>query len=142
MLLPFLLVLALLYSAVSTGGSTTVNINDYTSFYGEVVTVSNDIIIYPYGVKQMAVQSGAQGDTPATAIVMANLDPDDDTQNPHTALVDGNYVYRVQIEVTPGGYDFVDNSISDEDGTPDKGTHSNFAKQQGGPDSVFDTLTE
>jgi len=38
--------------------------------------------------------------------------------------------------------DYVDNNTSDEDGSADKGTHSNFTAQQYGPDSINDTLTE
>ncbi|RLC66535.1 MAG: hypothetical protein DRH97_06290, partial [Chloroflexi bacterium] len=38
--------------------------------------------------------------------------------------------------------DFVDSDVSDVDESGDKGSHSNFASQQGGPDSVYDTLTE
>jgi len=38
--------------------------------------------------------------------------------------------------------DPVDDNTSDVDSTPDKGTHSSFASQQAGPDSVYDTLTE
>ena len=38
--------------------------------------------------------------------------------------------------------DPVDNDTSDVDSSPDKGTHSSFASQQAGPDSVYDTLTE
>lgn len=34
------------------------------------------------------------------------------------------------------------NTTSNIDGSSDKGTHSNFADQQVGPDDVFDTLTE
>jgi hypothetical protein len=34
------------------------------------------------------------------------------------------------------------NSLSNDDSSPDVGTHSNFAAQQYGPDSVYDTLTE
>ncbi|MEM2293404.1 MAG: hypothetical protein QXX41_09025 [Nitrososphaerota archaeon] len=37
--------------------------------------------------------------------------------------------------------DYVDN-ISNVDGSPDKGTHSNFTAQQYGPDGVYDTLME
>ena len=37
---------------------------------------------------------------------------------------------------------YVDNNISDVDGSPDKGAHSNFSNQQAGPDSLSDTLTE
>jgi serine protease len=40
------------------------------------------------------------------------------------------------------GYDYVDNSVSDVDASADKGTHSNFAAQQYGPDLINDTLTE
>jgi hypothetical protein len=39
-------------------------------------------------------------------------------------------------------YDFVDNSMSNVDSSPDKGTHSNFTAQQYGPDLINDTLTE
>ncbi|MGY5865825.1 MAG: hypothetical protein RTV41_14575, partial [Candidatus Thorarchaeota archaeon] len=38
--------------------------------------------------------------------------------------------------------DFVDSNLSDIDSSPDIGTHSNFASQQAGPDSTYDTLTE
>jgi len=38
--------------------------------------------------------------------------------------------------------DFVDNNISNVDSSADKGTHSNFAAQQAGPDLINDTLTE
>jgi len=37
--------------------------------------------------------------------------------------------------------DYVD-EMSDEDLSPDKGSHSEFPAQQEGPDSIFDTLTE
>ena len=37
---------------------------------------------------------------------------------------------------------FVYNSNSDIDSSPNKGTHSNFNAQQYGPDSSYDTLTE
>jgi len=47
-----------------------------------------------------------------------------------------------KVSVSGYGYDFVDNNDSDEDDSPDKGTHSNFTAQQYGPDSVYDTLTE
>jgi hypothetical protein len=40
------------------------------------------------------------------------------------------------------GCDYVDSDTSDVDGVPDIGTHSAFAAQQYGPDSVFDTLME
>ncbi len=39
-------------------------------------------------------------------------------------------------------YDFVDNSMSNVDSSPDKGTHSNFTAQQYGPDLINDTLAE
>jgi hypothetical protein len=39
-------------------------------------------------------------------------------------------------------YDYVDNNISNVDSSADIGTHSAFAAQQVGPDSVYDTLTE
>ncbi len=38
--------------------------------------------------------------------------------------------------------DFVDDNTSNVDSSADKGTHSNFANQQAGPDSVYDILTE
>jgi hypothetical protein len=38
--------------------------------------------------------------------------------------------------------DFVDSAVSDVDGSPNKGTHSNFTAQQYGPDGIYDTLTE
>jgi len=38
--------------------------------------------------------------------------------------------------------DYVDNNSWDEDGSADKGTHSNFTAQKYGPDLVNDTLTE
>jgi hypothetical protein len=38
--------------------------------------------------------------------------------------------------------DFVDTNTSNVDGSPSKGTHSNFAAQQVGPDSIYDMLTE
>jgi hypothetical protein len=38
--------------------------------------------------------------------------------------------------------DFVDNNLTDLDGVPDKGTHSNFTRQQAGPDYLYDVLTE
>ncbi len=38
--------------------------------------------------------------------------------------------------------DFVDNNESDVDSSPDRGSHSNFAAQQYGPDGNCDTLTE
>lgn len=34
------------------------------------------------------------------------------------------------------------NSISNIDGSPDKGQHSNFGNQQGEPDNLFDTISE
>jgi hypothetical protein len=37
---------------------------------------------------------------------------------------------------------YVDSSTSNVDGSPNIGTHSNFANQQSGPDSLFDTLLE
>ncbi|MGD8565962.1 MAG: PKD domain-containing protein, partial [Candidatus Bathyarchaeota archaeon] len=39
-------------------------------------------------------------------------------------------------------YDYVDNNISDVDGSPDLGNHSNFTAQQYGPDLIYDVLTE
>ena len=44
--------------------------------------------------------------------------------------------------VTTSSYNFVDNSISDVDSTPDRGTHSNFTAQQAGPDLISDRLDE
>jgi hypothetical protein len=38
--------------------------------------------------------------------------------------------------------DYVDSNTSNVDGSPSRGTHSNFTAQQYGPDSVYDTLTE
>ena len=38
--------------------------------------------------------------------------------------------------------DAVDNDTSDVDASPDLGSSSNFADQQSGPDSTYDTLTE
>ncbi len=38
--------------------------------------------------------------------------------------------------------DYVDSDSSNEDGSGDKGTHSDFSAQRAGPDSVVDTLTE
>ena len=38
--------------------------------------------------------------------------------------------------------DYVDNNTSDVDSSEDKGTHSSFASQQTGPNSVYDVLTE
>ncbi len=43
--------------------------------------------------------------------------------------------------VVQGG-DYVDNCNSTVDTSPDVGSHSNFAAQQAGPDSIYDTLTE
>ena len=39
-------------------------------------------------------------------------------------------------------YDYVDNNTSNVDSSDDIGTHSAFAAQQVGPDSIYDTLTE
>ena len=39
-------------------------------------------------------------------------------------------------------YNHYVNTTSNIDGLSDKGTHSNFANQRTGPDSIFDTLTE
>ena len=44
--------------------------------------------------------------------------------------------------LTYGQENYVDNFNSNVDGSADKGTHSNFANQQSGPDGTFDTLTE
>jgi hypothetical protein len=41
-----------------------------------------------------------------------------------------------------GTEDYVDSNLSDIDSSPDTGTHSLFASQQAGPDSIFDTLQE
>jgi hypothetical protein len=38
--------------------------------------------------------------------------------------------------------DYVDSSLSNKDSSTDKGTHSAFAAQKYGPDSIFDTLQE
>ena len=38
--------------------------------------------------------------------------------------------------------DFVDNNLSNVDGSTDKGTHGDFSAQQAGPDSLSDVLTE
>jgi hypothetical protein len=46
---------------------------------------------------------------------------------------------KIQSESTE---DAVDNIISDVDSSADKGTHTNFINQQGGPDDIFDVLTE
>jgi len=53
------------------------------------------------------------------------------------------------VSVSPSGggggtdvEDYVDNNDYDEDGSADKGTHSNFTAQQYGPDLINDTLTE
>jgi len=60
----------------------------------------------------------------------------------------------VMVEHPPGvmmdGYestyvtdiDYVDSSLSNKDLSADKGTHSAFAAQKYGPDSIYDTLTE
>ncbi len=48
----------------------------------------------------------------------------------------------IRSEGTGGKEDAVDNDTSDVDSSADKGSHSNFAAQQAGPDSVFDALTE
>jgi len=39
-------------------------------------------------------------------------------------------------------YFYVDNDSSDEDSSPDVGTHSSFSSQQSAPDQINDTLTE
>ena len=46
------------------------------------------------------------------------------------------------LSLTYGQENYVDNFNSNVDGSADKGTHSNFANQQSGPDGTFDTLTE
>jgi hypothetical protein len=38
--------------------------------------------------------------------------------------------------------DFVDNDVSNVDGSANKGAHSNFTAQRYGPDGIYDTLTE
>ena len=43
---------------------------------------------------------------------------------------------------SPADIDYVDQSGTDVDVSPDKGSHSNFNRQTAGPDSQFDTLTE
>lgn len=56
---------------------------------------------------------------------------------------DSSYaVYRSYATESTDIHDFVDNATSDEDGFPDKGTHSNFTAEQYGPDSIYDALTE
>jgi len=57
---------------------------------------------------------------------------------------DGSYaVFRSYFTgVSNYTVDYVDSDSSDVDGSPDRGTHSDFTSEQAGPDSVYDTLTE
>jgi hypothetical protein len=57
-------------------------------------------------------------------------------EHPPSVVLDGN-------ETTEGtDIDYVNNNLSNKDLSADKGTHSAFAAQKYGPDSIYDTLTE
>jgi hypothetical protein len=66
-----------------------------------------------------------------------------------TSLVSGslldlqtnNDVYMILGSYATGDKNFVDQQ-SNVDGSPDKGTHSNFTAMKYGPDGIYDTLTE
>jgi hypothetical protein len=47
-----------------------------------------------------------------------------------------------KVNVTAPLFDYVDNNDYDIDSSADGGLHSNFAAQQAGPDSIYDTLSE
>ncbi|MCK5390401.1 MAG: hypothetical protein KAJ36_07915, partial [Candidatus Thorarchaeota archaeon] len=53
-----------------------------------------------------------------------------------------NIPYNDGMNLAAGTQDYADSSTSDIDSSPDIGTHSNFANQQDGPDSTYDTLDE
>jgi len=112
-----------------------------------------------YSIEIKAVRSGTAGEArlwiDGTEILSATgLDNDEWTDNsrfevglggdpsssPTTIYVDSAKV--AQTYVGPEAYDFVDNNISDVDSSADKGTHSNFAAEKSGPNSIYDTLTE
>ncbi len=61
-------------------------------------------------------------------------------------LVSNNSNYAIFNSYSSGSSidinDFVDNNVSDVDGSPNKGINSNFTAQQYGPDLIYDTLTE
>ncbi|MDG6222073.1 MAG: hypothetical protein QCH99_02285 [Candidatus Bathyarchaeota archaeon] len=67
----------------------------------------------------------------------------------YTSPANGHFGLWVMVENPPAlsmeepipGIDFVD-QLSNVDSSPDKGSHSKFANQRAGPDSIFDTLTE
>lgn len=60
------------------------------------------------------------------------------------AANDSSYmVFRSYVSGTGANInDFVDNAVSDVDGSPNRGTDNNFTAQQYGPDGIYDTLTE
>jgi len=58
-----------------------------------------------------------------------------------STIYTNNTSARVNVAAPVATYDFVDNNVSDEDSSSDKGTHSNFTTQKY-CDSIYDTLTE
>jgi hypothetical protein len=64
---------------------------------------------------------------------VSELDLDDDTYFAFSSYKSGN---GTDLN------DFVDNDLSNVDGSGDMGTHSNFQAQRAGPDSMVDVLTE
>jgi len=71
--------------------------------------------------------------------------------SPSVILKEGNYSgvsticannTSANVNVTAPLFDYVDNSNSNVDSSPEEGTHSNFTAQQYGPDLLYDTLTE
>jgi len=55
---------------------------------------------------------------------------------------DGTYMTFRSVNTATNIEDYVDNNTSDVDSSANKGSHSNFANQQTGPDSQYDILTE
>jgi len=65
------------------------------------------------------------------------------TEVPYTVVYDsGSSTYLKEYTSSAAVEQFVDSNVSDVDGLGSKGTHSNFANQQDGPDAISDLLTE
>jgi len=107
----------------------------YTNSTWELITPSSEPIAYANGTYIIDIPSGIDPDSYLIQI-------EDQRGLIVVASSFSRYTCTLAWNSTTQIQSYVDNSTSNEDSSPDKGTHSNFPAQQAGPDSIYDTLTE
>jgi hypothetical protein len=119
-----------------------------------IVVIVANVILWSYQMNQLdweRIQENVSIENVATVPFAYSYNPSGYTLGGSTSwlsggisnLISDNDVYMIFRSYYSGTdtTDFVDN-ICDLYSPPAKGTHSNFAAQQAGPDSIYDRLTE